>query len=73
MEPMNFDASLAKLEEIVAELESGQLSLEESLAMFEQGVALSVFCQKELKKTESKVSKLIQKINGDIELEPFED
>ena len=73
MEKMSFDASLARLEEIVSDLESGQLSLEESLTLFEEGVKLSLACQQELKSTDARISRLIMKLNGELELEPFED
>jgi exodeoxyribonuclease VII small subunit len=63
--------ALRRLENIVAELEAGQLSLEESLAAFEEGIQLSLFCQKELKKSEGKVSRLVKKLNGELELEDF--
>ncbi len=68
MEKLNFDSALERLEDIVEQLESGQLSLEESLAIFEEGVSLSLYCQKELKKTDGKVQRLLKKLNGDFEL-----
>jgi len=68
MEDVSFDSALEKLETIVEQLESGQLSLEESLAVFEEGVKLSLYCQQELKKTDGKVSLLLKKLSGDLEL-----
>lgn len=72
MENINFDKALQRLEEIVEQLESGQLELEASLALFEEGVALSLLCQKELKKTDGRVRRLVKKLNGEIELNDFE-
>jgi len=73
MAEMSFDGVLARLEEIVEMLESGQLELEQSLALFEEGVKLSVFCQKELRKTDGKVQRLIKKLDGSLELTELED
>jgi exodeoxyribonuclease VII small subunit len=72
MKKQSFDDALKRLEEIVEQLESGQLKLEESLARFEEGVKISLFCQEELRKTEGKVSLLVKKLNGDLELLDFE-
>lgn len=72
MKKQSFDNALKRLEEIVEQLESGQLGLEESLARFEEGVKISVFCQEELQKTDGKVSLLIKKLNGEMDLQEFE-
>ena len=72
MKKLNFDQALKRLGEIVEQLESGQLGLEESLARFEEGVNISLFCQEELRKTDGKVSLLVKKLNGDTELLDFE-
>lgn len=72
MKKQSFDDALKRLEEIVEQLESGQLSLEDSLARFEEGVKISLFCQEELRKTDGKVSLLVKKLNGDMELFDFE-
>ncbi len=72
MKKLSFDAALKRLEEIVDLLESGQLNLEESLRMFEEGVKISLYCQEELQKTDGKVSLLIKKMNGGLELADFE-
>lgn len=72
MENINFDEALQRLEEIVEQLESGQLELEASLALFEEGVAISLFCQKQLKKTDGQVQRLVKKLNGELELTDFE-
>lgn len=52
---LDFEASMIKLEELVAKIETGNLSLEESLKEFEQGVKLSRLCQTALKDAEQRV------------------
>lgn len=63
-----FEASLKKLEELVDKMESGELSLETSLKIFEEGIKLTRECQKALKEVEQKVSLLMEK-NGE---QPYE-
>jgi exodeoxyribonuclease VII small subunit len=67
----DFEAALKELENIVATLEKGDLSLETSLKHFERGIALTRQCQAALKQAELKVEKLVEK-NGKQSLEPFE-
>ena len=55
----DLEKSLADLETIVEELESGELSLDRSLQMFEKGIQLSRECQAALKKAEQKVQVLV--------------
>jgi len=63
----DFETSLQALEDIVSKMEQGQLSLEQSLTAFEQGVQLTRTCQTTLKEAEQRVSKLTQK-GDDFEL-----
>ena len=67
----NFEDSLKKLEGIVAQLEQGDLSLEDSLKLFEDGVGLSAACQKELDAAEGKVQLLVKQRDGTPKLEAF--
>jgi exodeoxyribonuclease VII small subunit len=67
---VNFEKSLNELETIINRLEAGQISLEESLSAFEQGVSLARTCQEALKTAEQKVQMLIEK-NGALITEPF--
>lgn len=55
---LSFEAAYAELESIVLKLESGELSLEESVALFERGRQLSEHCQTLLDKAELRVSRL---------------
>ncbi len=71
MEEKKFEVAMRELEDIVKRLESGDLPLEESLKIFEEGVALSRYCFKKLEEAEKRVSILI-KDEGGIKREPFE-
>jgi len=59
--PPTFEAALARLEAVVAEMESGQLSLEECMRKFEEGTALAAFCTQNLQAVEQKVEILLGK------------
>ena len=64
---------MEQLEKIVSDLESGELTLDESIRAFEKGVELSRLCQKKLEAAEERVKKLIEKTDGEIDFELFED
>lgn len=53
--PENYEAALAELETLVGRMESGSLSLEDSLAAYRRGAALVAFCQQQLEKVEQQV------------------
>ncbi|MBZ5527100.1 MAG: exodeoxyribonuclease VII small subunit [Acidobacteriia bacterium] len=67
-----FEKSLARLEEVVRRLESPQLSLDEAMKLFEEGVTLSRDCQKQLEEAEGRVEILLKKADGKLVAEPFE-
>jgi exodeoxyribonuclease VII small subunit len=67
----SFEESLKKLETIVDQLEKGDLTLEDSLKLFEEGVGLSAACKKELDTAEGKVQVLIKQRDGSLKTEPF--
>lgn len=67
----SFEDSLKKLETIVDQLEKGDLSLEDSLKLFEEGVGLSAACKKELDTAEGKVQILIKQRDGSLKTESF--
>lgn len=69
---MNFETALNELETLIDKMETGQLSLEDSLQCFEEGIKLARHCQTSLKEAEQKVQILVQKDNGELALEPFE-
>ena len=56
--PQDFETALAKLEALVAKMESGELPLEQSLAAYEQGVELARICQRRLDQAEQQVKVL---------------
>ena len=66
-----FEAALGELERVVERLESGELSLEETLQLFERGVQLRDRCQKELLEAETRIEMLVRRANG-IQAEPFD-
>ena len=66
----SFEASLDELEKVVKELESGDLSLERSLLLFERGMDLSDTCRRQLEQAETRVETLIRK-EGKMVAEPF--
>ena len=57
---MDFEKNLSRLEEIVHKLEDGQLSLEESLKLFEEGVKISRSCNEKLNEAEKRVKLLLE-------------
>jgi exodeoxyribonuclease VII small subunit len=68
----DFERSLGRLEEVVRKLESPQLSLDEAMKLFEEGVGLSRECQKQLEEAEGRVEILLKKADGKLVAEPFE-
>lgn len=58
MAKLTFEGAFQQLEEVVQQLESGDLTLEQSLALFERGMALAKLCQDKLDKAEQKVNLL---------------
>ncbi len=71
-EPKDFENAMQSLEEIVSRLEAGDLPLEESLSLFEQGVKISRFCQARLGEAERKVEILLKNDQGELAAVPFE-
>ncbi|MFZ3382561.1 MAG: exodeoxyribonuclease VII small subunit [Candidatus Methanoperedens sp.] len=68
---MSFEESLKELEGIVDNLEKGQLSLDESLMLFEKGIKLVRECNMKIKSAQQKVEQLVEE-NGEVKEEPFE-
>ena len=66
-----FEECIQRLEKIVQELEQGDVPLEKSLTLFEEGMQLSASCRKELEEAEGKVEILLKQ-NGKIQAEPFD-
>ena len=68
--PIPFEAALAELENLIGQLEQGELSLEETLKRFEQGVSLVKNCQTALQCAEQKVEQVLEQ-HGRLETLPF--
>ncbi len=61
---MSFEQAIAALEQVVGQLERGDVALDESIALYERGAALRKRCQDELKRAEEKVAKLTLDADG---------
>jgi len=70
---LDFEKSLVKLENIIEALEDGDLPLNESIKTFEEGVKLTKHCQELHTKAELKIQKLLEKDDGTLDLEDFDD
>jgi exodeoxyribonuclease VII small subunit len=70
-EELTFEDALNKLEELVRTLEQGELTLNKSLTIFEEGMKLAKFCNKKLEQAEQKIEILLKK-NGELKAEKFE-
>jgi exodeoxyribonuclease VII small subunit len=70
---LDFEKSLAKLENIIEALEDGDLPLNDSIKTFEEGVKLTKHCQELLTTAELKIQKLLEKDDGTLDLEDFDD
>ena len=66
-----FEDALNKLEKIVSQLEEGDISLEESLKLFEEGIRLSRICNQKLDEVEKRVEILMKGEDGTIKAKPF--
>jgi exodeoxyribonuclease VII small subunit len=67
---LSFEAALAELERIVAELESGQAELERSIQVYERGAALKAHCEAKLKEAQLRVEKILVGPGGPDSVEP---
>jgi exodeoxyribonuclease VII small subunit len=70
-EEVSFEDAMRRLESIVEMLGEGDLSLEDSLKIFEEGMGLCTFCNKKLDEAEYKVEKLMEKEGGELSVKEF--
>lgn len=70
-EKVKFEEALKRLEEIVAQLEEGELALDDSLKIFEEGIRLSRLCSCKLEEAEKKIEILIKNKDGQLSKKPF--
>ncbi|MEE9168535.1 MAG: exodeoxyribonuclease VII small subunit [bacterium] len=69
MKQKSFEEAIERLDEIVTNLETGEVALEESIKLFEEGMQLSKYCMEKLTEAERKLQKLARKEDGDFQLE----
>lgn len=69
---LSFEAALAELEKIVRDLETGKAGLEDSIKLYERGVALRQHCETKLKDAQLRVEKISLNAKGDVQTEKFE-
>jgi exodeoxyribonuclease VII small subunit len=67
----SFEESLKRLEQIVGQMERGDLPLEDSIKLFEEGTRLSAECKEQLEKAEGTVQILMKQRDGSMKMEPF--
>jgi len=67
----SFEEAISELEEIVKKLEKGELSLEESINCFQEGVLLSKYCSEKLDEAERRITILLENENGEIQEQDF--
>ena len=70
---MSYEEAVAMLEQVVARLESGDVALDESMELFQQGMKLADFCGKKLNSMEEKITKLMLQADGTVSEMPFEE
>ena len=68
----DFEESLKRLEEIVEQLEAGEIPLDRAIELFQEGKTLSKQCGKHLTEIEKKVLKIVEREDGEAALEPFD-
>jgi exodeoxyribonuclease VII small subunit len=73
IESLSFEDSYARLEQVIQELEAGDLGLEESIALYEEGVKLAEHCGRKLDSAELSVTQLVSGVEGQVDEAPFEE
>lgn len=71
MEEMNFEQAILELEQVIKQLETGDLSLDDSIEKFKKGVELSNVCNKKLEEAQKSITLLTQDNNGNLVEEDF--
>ena len=71
MSEIKFEKAMTRLESIVEELERGDLNIDKSLEVFEEGIKMSRVCSKKLNEAEAKIEKLMKGEKGDLVTELF--
>ena len=68
---IDFEAATKRIDEIVSKLEDSSLKLDESLALYEEGISLVALCRTKLEEAQQKISCLLPDENGEIVEKPF--
>ena len=71
MAKKTFEQAMKQLEQIVQDLESGDMPLEKAIKTFEEGIQLSKFCSEKLDETEKRITILMQNSDGELSEAPF--
>ena len=71
MKEQDFEGALKRLEKIVEELETGELSLSDAIKRYEEGMKLSQFCTKKLHDIQKKIEILVKDASGNVSAKPF--
>ncbi|MCS7223589.1 MAG: exodeoxyribonuclease VII small subunit [Armatimonadetes bacterium] len=72
-EPLTFEKALSRLEQIVQKLEAGDLPLDETVRLYEEGMKLSAFCKSKLEEAEKKIKALsFDEETGEVEVEDLD-
>ncbi|MFO1186334.1 MAG: exodeoxyribonuclease VII small subunit [Alphaproteobacteria bacterium] len=71
LETLSFEAALARLEAIVQRLESGDVGLEESIRIYEEGAKIKAICEKKLGEAQMRVEKIVLAPDGAVKTEPM--
>lgn len=69
-DPVSFEEAILKLEQIVVELESGDVPLETAIELFQEGMLMSQLCSQKLEQVERKIEALVEE-NGELRKKPF--
>ena len=70
---IKFEDALKRLDEIVTKLEDGDLELEKSIELFEEGIVMAKNCQKKLDEADSRIEKLTRDSNGNLATQPLKE
>ncbi|MHB1294275.1 MAG: exodeoxyribonuclease VII small subunit [Anaerolineae bacterium] len=71
IETLSFEDSYARLEQVIQQLETGELSLDESVALYEEGMRLAQHCGRHLDKAQFKVTELLSAVSSEEEEEAY--
>lgn len=72
VEKLSFEDALAQLENIVRDLESGKIKLDDAVEAYEKAIALKKFCEEKLKAAQLKIEKIETDVNGNLEIKPLD-